>query len=202
MDKNTPRIVIEGLDEDQHSVAHSTSFFVRPPPSPGCIRTSPSIVSDSEKKTSDGGTFVKLVNTVKFIKKWTQREEDTAKGREAFLKKFKLSVPNIDNASTVGVTPSIQEDQEGETRGNWVPVKRRRISRWLRHLYFNPMNVSLYRWLIVITIAVLYNAYVIIARQTFSQLQDEPWKVGLWLTLDYIADGIYILDMVIQFRTG
>ena len=201
MDKTTPRIVIEGLDEDQHSVAQSTFSFIRPPPSPGYIRTSPSVISDSDKKTSDGGTLFKLVSTVKFIKKWTQREEDTAKGREAFLKRFKLSVPNIDSASTVAATPSIK-DQDGETRGNWVPVKRRRISRWLRHLYFNPMNVSLYRWLIVITIAVLYNAYVIIARQTFSQLQDQPWKVGVWLTLDYIADAIYILDMIIQFRTG
>ena len=201
MDKTTPRIVIEGLDEDQHSVAQSTFSFIRPPPSPGHIRTSPSVISDSDKKTPDGGTFFKLVSTVKFIKKWTQREEDTAKGREAFLKRFKLSVPNIDSASTVGATPSVK-DQDGETRGNWVPVKRRRISRWLRHLYFNPMNVSLYRWLIVITIAVLYNAYVIIARQTFSQLQDQPWKVGVWLTLDYIADAIYILDMIIQFRTG
>lgn len=201
MDKTTPRIVIEGLDEDQHSVAQSTFSFIRPPPSPGYIRTSPSVISDSDKKTSDGGTFFKLVSTVEFIKKWTQREEDTAKGREAFLKRFKLSVPNIDSASTVAATPSVK-DQDGETRGNWVPVKRRRISRWLRHLYFNPMNVSLYRWLIVITIAVLYNAYVIIARQTFSQLQDQPWKVGVWLTLDYIADAIYILDMIIQFRTG
>ena len=201
MEKNTPRIVIEGLDEDQHSVAQSVFSFIQPPPSPGRIGASPSVISDSDKKASDGGTLFKLVNTVKFIKKWTQREEDTAKGREAFLKRFKLSVPNIDSASTVGATPSVK-DQEGETRGNWVPVKRRRISRLLRHLYFNPMNVSLYRWLIVITIAVLYNAYVIIVRQTFSQLQDQPWKVGVWLTLDYIADAIYVLDMIIQFRTG
>ena len=48
--------------------------------------------------------------------------------------------------------------------------------------------------------AVQYNAWFIIARAVFEELQTEYF--ALWLTLDYVCDAIYIADMVFMFRTG
>ncbi|XP_013787594.1 cyclic nucleotide-gated cation channel alpha-3-like [Limulus polyphemus] len=57
-----------------------------------------------------------------------------------------------------------------------------------------------YRWLSIISFAVLYNTVFIIGRSVFWELQNFS-PIG-WYTLDYTCDTIYILDMVFQARTG
>lgn len=48
--------------------------------------------------------------------------------------------------------------------------------------------------------AVLYNYFLIIVRETFDLLHDNI--LPLWLFLDYTADLIYILDMIVQLFTS
>ena len=147
------------------------------------LATAPQSPLDLQSKTV--GAFAKLVRTVQVMKKWVKSgNEDQL--REDFLKRFNMAGPNIDDAFI-----RIHDQNDG-----WVAVSKR------RRLIFNPMNIALYSWLIVVSIAVLYNLFVIIARQTFHQLQDASWKLGVWLILDYITDIIYVIDIVIQFRTG
>ena len=62
------------------------------------------------------------------------------------------------------------------------------------------MYMYMCRWLFVITMAVLYNYFLIIVRETFYQLNDEV--LPLWLLLDYVADIIYVLDMFVQLFTS
>ena len=64
----------------------------------------------------------------------------------------------------------------------------------------DPSSSFYYKWLFVISVAVLYNWTMIVARSVFWKLQSE--YLVLWLVLDYVCDLIYILDMVVQFRTG
>lgn len=56
------------------------------------------------------------------------------------------------------------------------------------------------RWLFVITMAVLYNYFLIIVRETFDPLNDNI--LPLWIVLDYTADVIYIVDMFVQMFTS
>ena len=56
------------------------------------------------------------------------------------------------------------------------------------------------RWMAVVTVAVLYNAVMIIARETFDHFHDI--LLPLWLLLDYFADIVYIMDMFVQFFTS
>lgn len=65
----------------------------------------------------------------------------------------------------------------------------------------DPSSDGYYRWLVVISIAVLYNLLVVIARAVFWQLQDAA-GLSVWFSLDYICDVIYLADMFVQFRTG
>ena len=48
--------------------------------------------------------------------------------------------------------------------------------------------------------AILYNYFLIIVRETFDQLNDNI--LPLWIVLDYTADVIYIIDMFVQMFTS
>ena len=52
----------------------------------------------------------------------------------------------------------------------------------------------------MVSVCVVYNWVFIIARSAFEDLQNG--LLVLWLVMDYISDGVYILDMLIQFKTG
>ena len=64
----------------------------------------------------------------------------------------------------------------------------------------DPSSNTYYRWLGVISFAVLYNLTMIIARSVFWKLQEDYLYV--WLAFDYLSDLIYIMDTFVQFRTG
>jgi len=69
-----------------------------------------------------------------------------------------------------------------------------------RTLVVDPSSTAYYRWLGVISVAVLYNLLVIIARSVFWQLRDQG--VVVWFVLDYTSDLVYLIDMFVQLRTG
>ena len=106
---------------------------------------------------------------------------------------FKMAAPNIDDAYA-----GLNEGGEGEGEVAARPKKKKKKKK--RTYLFSPSGIWLYWWMAIITIAVLYNAFLIIVRETFDPLQDD--YLPLWLTLDYTADIIYVLDMVVQFFTS
>jgi len=65
---------------------------------------------------------------------------------------------------------------------------------------FDPAESLYYNWLIIISLAVLYNYLFIIGRASFDLLQD--YNPIMWLLLDSISDFIYLLDIFVRFRTG
>lgn len=64
----------------------------------------------------------------------------------------------------------------------------------------DPAENFHYRWLSVISAAVLYNVLVIVGRSVFWELQNA--MPIAWYVFDYTCDGIYLLDMVFHGRTG
>ena len=121
----------------------------------------------------------KLARTVHYMKKFSLSSEETstAKDRSEFMVKHKYN------------DETLAED-------GWVAVTKK------NRFVFKPNKRYFYWWLFIVTLSVLYNGFVIVARQTFKQLQATSWRNGFWLTLDYTADIIYITDTIIQFRTG
>lgn len=67
-------------------------------------------------------------------------------------------------------------------------------------IFVDPSQSFHFYWLIVVTICVGYNWIFIIARAAFTDLQSR--STVLWLVIDYVSDLIYVVDMVIQFKTG
>ncbi|OQR69305.1 cyclic nucleotide-gated olfactory channel-like, partial [Tropilaelaps mercedesae] len=70
--------------------------------------------------------------------------------------------------------------------------------RWT--FVFDPSGRLCYYWSLVVSIAFLYNFWVIIYRFSFSEITIETLPV--WFTLDYLADFLYVLDICFHFRTG
>src|SRR6218665_1489896 len=64
----------------------------------------------------------------------------------------------------------------------------------------DPSSGLYYRWLAVVSLAVLYNLVMIIARAVYWKLQEN--YAALWMALDYTADFIYVIDMAVRFCTG
>ena len=48
--------------------------------------------------------------------------------------------------------------------------------------------------------AILYNYFLIIVRETFDKLNSNV--LPLWFILDYTADFIYLLDMLVHLFTS
>lgn len=67
-------------------------------------------------------------------------------------------------------------------------------------LVFDPSGRFAYWWSFVVSIAFLYNFWVIIYRFEFGDI--EANNMAVWFTLDYTADLLYALDIAFHFRTG
>jgi hypothetical protein len=65
---------------------------------------------------------------------------------------------------------------------------------------FDPAGRLAYWWSSIVSLAFLYNFWVIIYRFAFQEIDSE--NLGIWFTLDYTADLLYILDIAFHFRTG
>lgn len=58
----------------------------------------------------------------------------------------------------------------------------------------------MFNWLGVVTLAVLYNLWTCILRQAFREVQQSC--SACWITIDVVCDLVYLLDILVQFRTG
>jgi cyclic nucleotide gated channel alpha 3 len=52
----------------------------------------------------------------------------------------------------------------------------------------------------IVSLAFLYNFWVIIFRFSFAEITWDT--LVIWFSLDYFMDVIYLLDIVFHFRTG
>ncbi|KAJ7400715.1 Cyclic nucleotide-gated channel rod photoreceptor subunit alpha [Pitangus sulphuratus] len=64
----------------------------------------------------------------------------------------------------------------------------------------DPAGNIYYNWLFCITMPVMYNWTMIIARACFDELQHD--YLAAWFIIDYVSDAIYVADMFVRTRTG
>lgn len=65
---------------------------------------------------------------------------------------------------------------------------------------FDPSGRLSYWWSSIVSIAFIYNFWVIIYRFAFQEINQH--NMSVWFGMDYLADFIYILDIAFHFRTG
>jgi cyclic nucleotide gated channel alpha 3 len=70
--------------------------------------------------------------------------------------------------------------------------------RW--SFVFDPAGRLCYYWSMVVSLAFLYNFWVLIYRFAFQEITRE--SLAVWFCLDYFSDLLYLLDIAVHFRTG
>ncbi|XP_071950004.1 cyclic nucleotide-gated channel alpha-3-like [Antedon mediterranea] len=134
--------------------------------------------TDNQRTRKESRAIQRIVGTLRIIKSWVTRENihKPVARADSFLERFALGAP-----------------QEVENRPSDFE------SKYILQI-LDKSGTKYYRWLVIVTLAVMYNMYVIVARAAFDQLQTQYKPV--WYTLDYTCDVIYIIDMFVKFRTG
>ncbi|XP_035709498.1 cyclic nucleotide-gated cation channel alpha-3 isoform X2 [Folsomia candida] len=70
--------------------------------------------------------------------------------------------------------------------------------RWT--FVFDPAGRLCYYWSMVVSLAFLYNFWVLLYRFAFQEI--TPQTLIVWFCLDYCADFVYLIDIGVHFRTG
>eukprot|EP00079_Xenopus_tropicalis_P031616 XP_017945387.1 PREDICTED: cyclic nucleotide-gated cation channel alpha-4 [Xenopus tropicalis] len=69
-----------------------------------------------------------------------------------------------------------------------------------RSSILDPAGNWYYCWLNIMVLPVTYNWVIIICRSCFPELQYQYLPV--WLSLDYLCDVLYVMDIIANFHTG
>ncbi|KAG4076888.1 hypothetical protein HA402_015875 [Bradysia odoriphaga] len=81
-----------------------------------------------------------------------------------------------------------------------APSEEIHTNRLCSRLWVDPSLPSHYRWLAVVSLAVLYNIIFVVGRAVFWEInRNAP---VLWWTLDYLCDFIYLIDTLVHCHEG
>ncbi|XP_008547129.1 potassium/sodium hyperpolarization-activated cyclic nucleotide-gated channel 3 [Microplitis demolitor] len=112
-----------------------------------------------------------------------------------------LNVNSSCNGTETRYTAQQQQQQRGSRGYPGQPGQRgfrTGAPNW--SFVFDPAGRLCYYWSMVVSLAFLYNFWVIIYRFAFQEINGETLVV--WFCLDYFSDLLYLVDIVFHFRTG
>ncbi|KAK0135186.1 cGMP-gated cation channel alpha-1 [Merluccius polli] len=94
-----------------------------------------------------------------------------------------------------------KEEKEAKEKEEQEKKEKEKEKNKPKELFvINPAGALYYNWLFIITLPVMYNWTLIIARACFEELQHNYFIY--WVFLDYTSDLIYLADMAFRTRTG
>ncbi|XP_077508348.1 uncharacterized protein LOC144119656 [Amblyomma americanum] len=166
----------------------------QPPASPAPTDSGTPPPSSAAAASAGRSRWLKLRTTVQLSGAISHiQKKPPLKREDSFLKRF--STRHIGEPRTAGSDSATSPATESRPRF----FSRPNCERLLMGV-INPDENALFVWLWILTWCVLYNAWALILRQTFTELQTS--SVHLWFVADSFADLVYLLDIVVQFRTG
>lgn len=137
--------------------------------------------------------WVKLRSTIKVACAFAPsvRKRQQLERQDSFMKRF--STRQAGNQYT-------GESNDGSVGGLEESRSKERETKAPMNFVINPDETFMFVWLTGLTCAVLYNLWTCIAREAFPEIHEgfEP----LWFTADALCDLVYLLDVVVQLRTG
>ncbi|XP_065223024.1 cyclic nucleotide-gated cation channel subunit A isoform X2 [Planococcus citri] len=95
-----------------------------------------------------------------------------------------------------------KEDEEAVGEDNSLKSAQHITGNYFRLSAFvvDPSTPFHYKWLSLVTAAILYNLVFVVGRAVFWELSNAA--PVFWYTLDYTADSIYILDTILHAHEG
>uniref|UniRef100_A0A7N8YAP5 Cyclic nucleotide-gated cation channel-like n=1 Tax=Mastacembelus armatus TaxID=205130 RepID=A0A7N8YAP5_9TELE len=137
---------------------------------------------NSQNSFRGRGTLSRIVSMVMTLREWAQKSLAEERERpDSFLERFR--------------GPAHMDMQAPPSRFSYSHA-----GSDCNVMVLSPSDNTYYHWLLVIGAAVFYNSTLLVVRACFDELQMR--NVLVWLVLDYICDGIYILDIAVRLHTG
>ncbi|NXK05884.1 CNG3 protein, partial [Herpetotheres cachinnans] len=99
-----------------------------------------------------------------------------------------------------GETQKNKEKKEKNKNKDKSKKKENKEKKKKDTFVIDPAGNMYYNWLFCITMPVMYNWTMIIARACFDELQH--YYITVWFIIDYVSDAIYVADMFVRTRTG
>ncbi len=155
--------------------------------------SAPTSIPNSPSKWAKLRTTLKMAGAVSAnVAKKRNRKPSNLMRQDSFLKRFSTRHGG-------GATGVSEESDEEDTREQ-IQTAREAEQKHVRRFIINPDENFMFSWLAVITLSVMYNLWTCIAREAFPQIRDGYEIV--WFISDAFCDMIYLLDILIQLRTG
>ncbi|XP_072296147.1 cyclic nucleotide gated channel subunit alpha 2a [Eucyclogobius newberryi] len=150
---------------------------------------------NSQNSLQGRGALARIVGMVLTLRDWAHKGlHEEAERPDSFLERFRGPAHADLQAPPSRVSRSHTESDAGER-----PARRWR-NRKCHIIVLSPSDDAYYHWLCVIGTAVFYNFTLLVVRACFEELQVD--HVLVWLVLDYVCDGVYILDIIVRLHTG
>ncbi|XP_055644039.1 uncharacterized protein LOC129780113 isoform X3 [Toxorhynchites rutilus septentrionalis] len=144
----------------------------------------------SGQRTKSNQRWMKLRTTVQISS--AMAKKPPLKREDSFLKRF--------STRQIPETQETVEDTGSESANDADRTMRRRRRLKIPKTVVNPDENFYFYWLMTVTIGILYNMWTLIVRQSFPELQEKVYK--FWFSCDCITDVVFIVDVVVQLRTG
>ncbi|CAH1782420.1 unnamed protein product [Owenia fusiformis] len=166
------------------------------------VYTGKVIEQRARTRSSSKQSLIDIVNRVTGRKNLSYSKEEVA-----FLNKARsndtMSSHNVHNVNVRKIRRKELHEKFGgkkklESIETMTNVTVKEGCKWT--FVFDPAGRLAYWWSLVISLAFLYNFWVIIYRSAFDEIREET--VAIWFTLDYFADLLYMMDIAFHFRTG
>ncbi|XP_049713212.1 cyclic nucleotide-gated cation channel alpha-3 isoform X3 [Elephas maximus indicus] len=119
-------------------------------------------------------------------------------GRERSVWPLARSNVNTCNNSEKDDKARKEEEEKKEDKRKENGLKQEQKKK--EAMVVDPSSTLYYHWLTVIALPVFYNWCLLVCRACFDELQSE--HLMMWLVLDYSADVLYGLDVLVRARTG
>ncbi|XP_057706463.1 cyclic nucleotide-gated olfactory channel-like [Corythoichthys intestinalis] len=150
---------------------------------------------NSQNSLRGRGALSRIVNMVMTLREWAQKSvsEETERP-DSFLERFR-GPAHLDTHA-----PPSRYSQSQNGSDTDIEKRRTKKKRKCNNVILAPSDDVYYHWLMVIGPAVFYNWTILVVRACFDELQMR--NVLVWLVMDYICDGIYILDIAVRLHTG
>ncbi|XP_050423885.1 cyclic nucleotide-gated cation channel subunit A isoform X2 [Adelges cooleyi] len=118
-------------------------------------------------------------------------------------------VPMMPPALPTNKWGSSRKVHERSTGPDWFETKmadakleKKKSSKcfWSSSFVVDPTTHFHYKWLMLVTVTILYNLVFVIGRGVFWELNNA--MPTIWWILDYASDGIYVVDTLVHAHEG
>ncbi|XP_018359065.1 PREDICTED: cyclic nucleotide-gated cation channel alpha-3-like [Trachymyrmex cornetzi] len=152
--------------------------------------------SHGELRTKSSQRWMKLRTTVQVSSAMPRKP--VLKREDSFLKRFS-SRPIPESQETLDIAEGDGDETNDKDMGSRRGRRPRRLQKPPKTVV-NPDENFYYYWLMLVSFCVLYNLWTLIVRQSLPELQ--ALAPNIWFALDCFTDIIFVMDILVQFRTG